>query len=435
MKRLIVSLMAAGLAAGSPASALAQVAAPSPGAIAAPSPSHAPACEGSMGYSAAFDGRRTFLWRPDWLAAIKARLDTDASLQPARDAMMARADAALARAPYTVVDKSQTPASGDRHDYMSMGPYWWPDPAQPDGKPYIRRDGRMNPERATNAFDLSDLEDMSQDVQALSLAYYFTGQDRYADKAAAFVRAWFLTPETRMNPNLNHGQAVPGRVSGRAEGVIDAARFVRVVESLGLLDTSSALTDDERAGLGDWFAELVQWMATSPIGRDEKAATNNHGIYYDMLISEFALYAGMDDVARAVASRFGEVRLAPQIQPDGSLPQELARTRSFHYSTWTLTAAFDLAQLGQCIGVDVWNFRTADGRSLRAATDFMAVWAGRETDWPYPELDRSETLGFYEVLQRGAWAWGDPALADKAALYRARNAALDLNLRVPPYAP
>jgi len=440
MKRLIVSLVVAGVAASSPAPALAQIADPrggssTPVVASQPSTRAAPVCDGSMGYSAAFGGRRTFLWRPDWLATIKARLDSDASLRPARGAMLARADAALTRASYTVVDKTQAPASGDMHDYMSMGPYWWSDPARPDGKPYIRRDGHMNPERATNAFDLSDLEDMSQDVQALSLAWYFTGQDRYADKAAALVRAWFLAPETRMNPNFNHGQAVPGRVSGRAEGVIDAARFVRVVESLGLLDVSSALSDEERAALRDWFAELVHWMATSPIGREEKAAANNHGVYYDMLISEFALYAGMDDVARAVASRFGEVRLTPQIQPDGSLPQELARTRSFHYTTWTLTAAFDLAQLGDCVGVDVWNFRTADGRSLRGAADFMAAWAGRETDWPYPELDKTETLGFYEVLQRGAWAWSDPALADKAAMYKERNADSDLNLRLPPYAP
>ena len=395
----------------------------------------APVCEGSMGYASSFDGRRTFLWRPDGLEAIKARITTDATLQPARAALMARADAALVRGPYTVVDKTQTPASGDKHDYMSMGPYWWPDPAQPDGRPYIRRDGRFNPERATNAFDLSDLEDMSQDVQALSLAYYFTGDDRYAHQAAAFIKVWFLAPETRMNPNFNHGQAVPGRVSGRAEGVIDATRLVRVVESLGLLDASSALTGQERASLRDWFAELVHWMATSEIGRAEKAATNNHGVYYDMLISEFALYAGMDEVAQAVAERFKEGRITPQFAPDGSLPQELTRTRSLHYSTWTLTAAFDLAQIGSCVGVDLWNWQSADGRSLRRATRFMAGWAGREADWPYPELDKTETMGLYEVFQRGAWAWSDPELAADAALYRERNADIDLNLRLPPYAP
>ena len=72
-----------------------------------------------------------------------------------------RADAALTRGPYTVVDKTQTPASGDKHDYISMGPYWWPDPAQPTGEPYIRRDGEVNPERNTNAFDAVRMDSMA----------------------------------------------------------------------------------------------------------------------------------------------------------------------------------------------------------------------------------------------------------------------------------
>ncbi len=405
------------------------------GPVAAQAPAAAPVCGGSMGYAAAFDGRRTFLWRPDGLAAAKARIGTDPDLQPARAALLARAEAALGHAPYTVVDKSQTPASGDKHDYMSMGPYWWPDRSQPRGLPYIRRDGQMNPERNTNAFDRADLGAMSDDVRALSLAYYFTEDERYAAKAAEMVRAWFLAPETRMNPNFNHGQAVPGRVSGRAEGVIDAFTLVPVVESLGLLDVSTALSDAERAALRDWFAELVTWMATSPIGREEQAATNNHGVYYDALISEFALYAGMDEVTQTIAERAKTLRLARQIAPDGGLPQELTRTRSLHYTTWTLMAAFDLAELGRCVGVDLWSFETEDGRSLRAGTAFVAAYAGRETEWPHPEIDKSQTAGLYEVLRRGAWAWDDAVLSDKAALYQARNADLDLNLRVPVHAP
>ncbi|MFJ6023115.1 alginate lyase family protein [Brevundimonas sp. NPDC092305] len=395
----------------------------------------APRCEGSEGYAAAFDGRRTFLWRPDWLAVTKARVERgDASLQPAWAAVKTRADAALNRTPYTVVDKTMTPASGDKHDYMSMGPYWWPDPSKPGGLPYVRRDGQFNPDRLTNAFDVSDLEEMSQDVQALALAHYFTGDRRYADKAAELLRVWFLAPDTRMNPNLNHGQAVPGVVSGRAEGVIDAHRLMKVVESVGLIQPSGALADTDLEGLQNWFGELVTWMATSPIGREERAAENNHGLYYDTLITHFALFAGLDDVARTVTERAATRRLATQIDPDGSLPRELTRTRSLHYSTWTLTAAFDLADLGRCVGVDLWSYRTEDGRSLRAAADFLAPWAGREQEWRWRELDKTETLGLYEVFQRAAWAWNEPSFAQKAALYAGRNAELDLNLRVPPYA-
>jgi hypothetical protein len=393
-----------------------------------------PVCRGSDGYAADFDGRRTFLWRPDWLATTKARLLDDPSLQPAWTALKARADGALTRAPYTVVDKTMTPASGDKHDYMSMGPYWWPDPARPDGLPYVRRDGRFNPERDTNAFDVSDLEAMSQDVQALTLASYFTDDARYAGKAAEMIRVWFLDPATRMNPNLDHGQAVPGRVSGRAEGVIDAHRLMKVVEAIGLIRPTGALTPQENEALQAWFGDLVHWMATSPIGREERAAENNHGLYYDTLITHFALFAGMDDVARTVAEHAKTQRLDAQIAPDGSLPRELTRTRSLHYSTWTLTAAFDLADQARCVGVDLWDYSSDDGRSLRAAVEFLAPWAGREAEWRWPELDKTETLGLYEVFLRAAWTWKDTSYAEKAALYAQRNAALDLNLRVPPYA-
>ena len=394
----------------------------------------APECEGSNGYAAAFEGRRTFLWRPDRLAAVKASLNQSGGPQPAWAVLKARADAALTHAPYTVVDKTMTPASGDKHDYMSMGPYWWPDPSKPDGLPYIRRDGRFNPERDTNAFDVSDLEAMSQDVQALALAHYFTGDARYAEKAGELIRAWFLDPATRMNPNLNHGQAVPGRVSGRAEGVIDAHRLVRVVEAAGLLRPTDALSDEEGKALEAWFGDLVQWMATSPIGREERSAENNHGLYYDTLITHFALYAGLDDVARAVARRAAVRRFDAQIDPDGSLPKELTRTRSLHYTTWTLTAAFDLADAAQCVDVDLWNHSSADGRSLRAAVDFLVPWAGRELEWRWPELDKTETGGLYEVFQRAAWTWNEPAYADKAALYADRSDEAVLNLVVPAYA-
>lgn len=402
---------------------------PLPGQAPAPVAGAGPVCRGSDGFAADFGGRRTFLWRPDWLEAAKTHA-LDPSNDEALGALVTRADAALRHGPYTVVDKRQMPASGDRHDYMSMGPYWWADPSKPDGLPYVRRDGEMNPERLTNAFDVSDLQALSDDVRTLALAYYFTGEDRYAVKAAALVRVWFLDPATRMNPNLNHGQAVPGRVSGRAEGVIDAHRLVPIVEALGLLDPSGALSDAEKEGLRDWFGGLVQWMATSTIGREEAAAANNHGVYYDALISQFALYAGFDDVARAVIERT-PARLAKQIEPDGRLPRELTRTRSLHYTTWTIGAAMDLAMLGQCVNVDLWNWKAADGRSLRAATDFVGAYAGREGDWPYPELDKSEIVGLYDILRRGGWAWRDPAMAAQAEVYDARMASDEITLRSP----
>ncbi|MDB5458202.1 MAG: alginate lyase [Caulobacter sp.] len=397
-------------------------------------PAGAPVCQGADGYAAAFGGRRTFRWRPDWLASVKARRG-DPSVAPAYRAILARADAALAGPTYTVVDKLKTPPSGDKHDYMSIGPYWWPDPAKPDGLPYLRRDGKINPERDTNAFDTSDLDAMSGGVEALALAYYFTDDARYAAKAAELLKVWFLDPATRMNPNANFAQGVPGSTPGRAEGVLDTFRLLRVVESIGLLAPSKAISDADQQGLEKWFGDYVTWMATSPTGREEKAAANNHGLWWDYQAAAFGLFAGLDDVARAVAAKAGPARIATQVEPDGKMPLELKRTRALHYTVFALQAAAGVAELGRCVGLDLWRYQTADGRGLRAAIDVVAPYAGREKDFPYPELRPEATEETFELLSLAAWAYGDAGLAAKAAILAPGNAASDVNLVIAPYRP
>lgn len=398
----------------------------------APALAAAPVCDAANGHAASFNGGRLFLWRPDWLKQTQQHIDTDASLAPARAALLKAADAALTHPLYTVTDKTRLPASGDKHDYMSMGPYWWPDPAKPDGLPYMRRDGRFNPERDSDAFDVTRLEAMSSDVQALTLAYYFTGEQRYAQKAVQQLRTWFLAPATRMNPNLDHGQAIPGRVAGRAEGVIDAHRLPRVIESIGVLQQAGQLDAQELDGLKRWFGDLTQWMQTSRIGKEERAARNNHGLYYDTLLTHFALFSGDAALAARVAERAKVARFAAQIGSNGALQEELGRTRSMHYVTWTLNAAYDLADLGRCVGVDLWDYRARNGHGdLRKATDFIAAYSSDVSRWPYPELDKADTLDYYKALLRASQQWGGAAYADGAASLRKGNEASEWNLLIP----
>lgn len=401
-------------------------------AAAVPAVPAAAVCDGSSGYAAAFDGRGTFLWQPARLRQAQAQI-ANGGLQAANAQLLQAAQKALQVRPYSVVDKRRAPASGDLHDYTSMGPYWWPDPDAPDGRPYIRRDGQFNPERDGDAFDLTRLENMSQDVQALALAYTFTGEKAYADKAAGLIRVWFLDPKMRMNPNFANAQSIPGKVAGRAEGVIDAHRLSRVIEAIGLLASSRTLSEQDMAGLKTWFGELVDWMQTSDIGKAERAKTNNHGLYYDMLLSHFALFAGKPDVARATIAAAGQQRLTPQIDDKGAMPQELARTRSMHYTTWTLTAMMDLADLGRCVGVDLWNYPTAERPLLRSAVDFLVPHVGKEQAWPWPELDKGENEGIHEVLIRAGWAWNSPQYLARAQVYSRRYAALPLNLLLPAF--
>lgn len=363
-------------------------------------------CNAEAGYSAVFGGRRTFFLNPVVMEALKRDAATDPALMEAKKALVARADAALARGPYAVTQKRVLPPSGKLQDYLSIAPYWWPDPAKKNGIPYIRKDGEINPDRDSPKYDLARLEAMRSDVETLGFAYYFTDDARYAAHAAKLVRVWFIDSKTRMNPNLSYAQAVPGREEGRAEGIIDTRRLQGVIEAIGLIGPAQVLSADEQASLERWYSEYSDWLMTSRLGKEEGAAANNHALWYDSQLAQFALFARRPDVTKRIASAFVARRITPQFADNGSLPKELARTRSLHYSVFALAAAYDVADLGQCVGVVIWNRTDAKGRGLRKATDFLAPYAGQIARWPYPEL-RPDADPLNDLLVRAAAQWPD----------------------------
>lgn len=362
-----------------------------------------PACDTSEGYSASFAGRRTFTLRPADLDAIKAALPNEPAIGGAYRKLIAEADKALAAEPASVVDKRSIPVSGDRHDYVSLARYWWPDPANPNGA-YVRRDGNTNPDIESDRFDRAALARMVRDADTLALAYYYSDDRKYAAGAGRVIRTWFLDPATRMNPNMNFAQAVPGVSNGRAEGVLDGAGFIAAIDAAGLIAPSGALTPTEMTALEGWFSRYIDWMLKSPNGRAEGKASNNHGLWYDAQVARFALFARRPDVARRIVAAFPGQRLARQVDPSGALPKELTRTRSFHYSLYALDAAYTVADSATCLGIDLYRAEERS-RSLRKATDYVAAYRGRSADWPHREqvwpaamLDR--------LLVRADDAWG-----------------------------
>src|SRR3989442_3173438 len=147
---------------------------------------------------------RVFLLDAKQLAVNKQRVrEGDKRLAPALSELRNEAHKALSAAPFSVVSKDATPPSGDKHDYMSQAPYFWPNPDTANHLPYVRRDGERNPE--INKFpDHQSMDKMVSAVETLALAYYFEGDEAGADKVARLLRAWFLDPATRMNPNLEY---------------------------------------------------------------------------------------------------------------------------------------------------------------------------------------------------------------------------------------
>lgn len=353
------------------------------------------------------EGPRVLCLSPQTLMRNKARVAAeDKILGPALEQLRQEAESALRAKPTSVMDNDLIPPSGDKHDYVSFGPYWWPDTTKPDGLPYIRRDGEVNRDSRSGGSDWSALEKMSSAVQSLALAYYFTGDDRFALHAAVLLRTWFLDPQTKMNPNLNYGQGIPGRVDGRAEGIIDTVTLTGVVDAVGLLHGSAAWQERDQAGMVAWFAAYLDWLRTSKHGQKENAAANNHGTWYDVQVAAYALFVGQDQLATEVIEASRDKRIAREIQPDGRQPAELARTKPFGYSAFNLQAFFTLARLGERVNVDLWHYKTTDGRSLQKALDFLADYVDPDKTWPYKDLAFDRTR-LTPLLQQGGVMYGD----------------------------
>ncbi|MEU5338443.1 alginate lyase family protein [Streptomyces asoensis] len=327
------------------------------------------------------------------LQRTKAALDRgDPRLRTAVRTLAARADAWLGQGPWTVVDKPRPAPGGDVHDYLSQAPYWWPSvppsSGNPWGCPYVQRDGQRNPEVDTGT-DRQDVEKVFDSAYDLSLAWYYTGDRRYARKAGQVLRTWFLDPATRMNPNLDHAQFIPCKYDGRAIGIIDFSQsYTAVLDALALLHTGAAgWTRTDRAGMARWNSDFLGWLRNSDFGKQEGAAANNHGTFYDLLVAALAHATGDEGLARRTVLGARGTRVAPQIAADGSQPQELARTRSWHYSAFDLVAYTRLAAIGDHVGADLWRYRGPDGQSLFKAVDYLLPAATGAAAWPHPELE------------------------------------------------
>jgi len=363
----------------------------------------------AISLAAAAAPARLFILNLADLNETKRRLDAnDAALVPALSRLKRDADRALGAGPFAVTHKDLMAPSDDKHDYLSIAPYWWPNPSTANGLPYVRRDGEVNPERDQTS-DRKRFADLVQSANTLALGYFFTGRDDYAGHAAKLLRTWFIDDSTKMNPHLRYAQAVPGRNQGRGAGIIETHNLPELLDAVGLLNDSSAWKQAEHIALQKWFGKYLTWLRESAEGRAEAKAQNNHGTWYDVQVAAFALFAGRDDVAKQILSEFPAKRIAQQIEPDGRQPRELERTQSWNYSIFNLEAFLSAASLGEKIGVDLWKFESSDKRSIRKALDWLLPFASGEKKWSDKQITPFEPARLAPLLRQAALRWREPS--------------------------
>jgi len=328
----------------------------------------------------------------EYLRAAKDQVRiADSILSAPFKRLMSDADTALSAGPFTVTHKNLLPPSHDKHDYMSLAPYWWPNPHTSTGLPYVRRDGQVNPERDQTS-DRKRLDNLIRSVNTLALAYFFTEKETYAERASTLIRVWFLDAATRMNPQLKYAQAVPGRNIGRGAGIIETHDLPGLLDSVVLLNGSKSWASSDQKRLQSWFDAYLAWLLESPEGKAEAKAENNHGTWYDVQVAAFAVFAARED---------------------GRQPRELARTQAWHYALFNLDAMFTAASIADKLGLDLWHDKTQSQPNIHKALDWLLPFAVGETKWPYPQIADFQPENLAPLLRRAAIQYRQPAY-DKA---------------------
>jgi hypothetical protein len=325
--------------------------------------------------------------------------------------LVLRAAEALQQKPGSVMDKQVTPPSGDKHDYVSYATYWWPDPDQPNGLPFIRRDGVTNHEQIAKG-DGERKGAMVSAVVTLTLAGYLTGDEKYSHAAARHLDVWFLDPATRMNPHLEYGQGIPGRVDGRCFGIIDTWTMVELLDAIEVLEHSGSLSQAQSRALDEWFNAYLNWLLESELGKLEQQSANNHGTWYAAQVARLALAVDRPQEAKRVLQTFRDTHLKQMFDEHGMQPHEMARTRSFDYARFNLLALANAARCGDRVGVDLWN-EPRGGAGFKQGVDYLSPYLQFQKPWTHTQItDRQFSPANCRLLLLATAKFGEPGYTE-----------------------
>ncbi|KAJ7630744.1 chondroitin AC/alginate lyase [Roridomyces roridus] len=253
--------------------------------------------------------------------------------------------------------------------------------------PYVVKDGQLNPDvRTLNG--PSAIQNAAQSIIYNCVCCGLKGPSasQCSRNAVSAIVAFFLTPSTRMNPNMNFGQVVrgpgPEGQQGTFTGILDLRGIVKIVNCLYILRTikSPDWTTAYNQGMMSWMKEYLGWLQQSDLGKSTAAKANNHNTFYTAQLTAIQMGLGNTTGALAQLDRFFGNQFQDQIAQSGEQPLEAVRTRPFHYRCFNLEALLTLAKLGDYLGRKYWTTQTRYKATIQSAVDFLITLDPKNED-------------------------------------------------------
>lgn len=316
------------------------------------------------------------------LELIRPLLDSDTFYKNEYETLIQGADSLLNISFEYVTDKKELPPSGDPHDFVSLHRYSFMDE---NGAYTIIKDGQTNPEIYN--FDKHKLEILSSASYTFSLAYYYSGEEKYAEKATEIIENWFLNSDTRMNPNMNYAGIRPG-VNEIGNGIMGANDFINIIEAVSLIYPSHHWTPENHYKLKNWFYEFYRWLSTRfPKDYNQQS---NISTWLDAQRVIYLLF--IEEDLKINSYKYVEPinnRIRNHIDSNGFQVHEATRGASQQYVYYNLKGYMNLSLLRKNAFLKNGNDRdwphlrdcfqeSCEGFSLKAALDNLASYVKNE---------------------------------------------------------
>jgi hypothetical protein len=321
------------------------------------------------------------------------------------------AERRMKEGPWTVTAERPKGVALDVREYYSEAPYWWPVPEAP-AAPYVRRDGQLYPNRFLA--NKNALNAMCDAVFTLGAAAFLLDDPRYAQRAARVLNTWFVNPKTRMNPTLEHAQAIPHVNQGRGAGIIDGRAFIRAVQGMEFLAQAGPWDPRDQAAVRKWFEEYLHWLVSSQNGNDEKRAGNSHASWWTAQVAAIATFVQDDPTQKMAFDYYRDRIFSRQIKADGSAPREEARTRSLTYSAFNLEAFTIVCRIARVNKVDLWSVRARIGATIGTVIYYLEPYLADPKKWTREQPPDFPNDGLYFL----AFAGMDLKKPEYVALFR-----------------
>jgi hypothetical protein len=361
-------------------------------------------------------------------AASPATLVSDDEAEPLRSAitrkevwtqdaarrLRAEADRSLTQGPWTVTSDRPAGLILDPHEFYTEAPYWWPNPDDPIG-PYVLHEGRYNADRFTA--NRSALNVMSDTVFVLGTAAYLFDDVRYAQRAERVIQSWFLSPKTRMNPNLEYARVVRGVSANRPSGILDGRGLIRAIEGMEFLARTGNWDAKDEAAVRKWFEEYLRWLTQSKSGMEEKVRSTGEAAWWTAQVAAVAAFVQDDGAVKIALNNYRDHVFPKQLRTDNMVRDDVRAT------VFDLEGSTVVCRVAELQGVDLWSLHTANGSNIgtliNAVEPYLSdphVWSREqatdvESDGVYflafagMGLKKPEYIALYQKLERPEHAW------------------------------